>query len=199
MIKRHFDRSILFLIAGYLLFAAALFIAFGPAKRPDYPTEEKIRDVFENSFEAFDGCTRMLWSHPEFFDDLYERTGVRGLLFNAKDSLATGNEAGLLEEMDWEKVKALCALAQPYEIALRPNAANAVEWVYMVQGPSGGAYHSIVFCYVRPPDQSSPEEASAALKDALGYLGQFHPFSPLEGKDHWYVSAGDPADGQSAP
>lgn len=185
--KKRFDGSLL-LPLEYILFAVVLIVAFQPMEQQEHPDIKTVRTSFDQSFEEYDQVTRMLWSRPEYFADLYDRTDVRGLLFNTNDPLEYGNEAGYLTEEEWNRVKALCGLMQPYEIVMRSHGgANAVEWVFIVQESDGKPYCLNLF-YIRAEDAATPEKERDAVDEAVSYLGQFNELSPMEGKDFWYES-----------
>ncbi len=187
--KKQFDWGILLLPMGYLLFALAVFVAFRPTtSQQDLPTEKTIRDSFDQYFEEFDQVSHILWSHPDFFDGLYEKTEVRALLLNTQDALEKGNEAGYLTEEEWNRLKALCTIAMPYEITLRSHdGVNAIEWIFTVQQRGQDEYLLILY-YIHALDASSPEKEQAAIDNAVSYLGQYSDLSPMEGKDFWYES-----------
>lgn len=198
--KKKFDWGILLLFAVYLAFGAAILVAFSPMQeQQDYPTEEKVRASFDQHFEAFDQVSRILWNHPDYFDDLYEETEVRGLLFNTKNALAAYGGDGYLTEAEWDRLKALCDLVQPYEIVMRSHGgANAVEWVFIVQESDGKPYCLNLF-YIRAEDAPTPEKERDAVDEAVSYLGQFNELSPMEGKDGWYESVTSPANDWDKP
>lgn len=187
--KKKFDWGILLLFVVYLAFGAAILVAFTPMQeQQDFPTEEKVRASFDQHFEAFDQVSRILWNHPDYFDDLYEETEVRGLLFNTKNALAAYGGDGYLTEAEWDRLKALCDLVQPYEITLRSyNGVNAVEWIFTVQDAEQNEYALLLY-YVRALNASAPEKEQTAIDGALSYFGRFDPLSPVEGKDNWYES-----------
>ena len=186
--KRKFDWGILLLPAGYLLFAVVIFIAFRPINQQDYPTEKNVRDSFDQHFEEFDQVSNILWNHPDFFESLYKNTEAYALLLNTEDALEKGNEAGYLTKEEWDRLKALCALTQPYEITLRSyNGVNAVEWIFIVQ-KSGQSNYALILYYIHALDASTPEKDRIAIDNAIAYFGQYSDISPMEGKAFWYES-----------
>jgi hypothetical protein len=199
--KKKFDWGILLLIAVYLVFGAAILIAFTPMQQQqqDFPAEATIRASFDQHFEAFDQVSLALWEHPEYFDDLYEKTEVRALMPNTQDALEEGNEAGYLPEAAWNQLKTLCEIVHPYEIALRSRGGvNAVQWFFTVEDATQGEYALILY-YIHALDASAPEKEQAAINDAISYLGRYTPLSPMEGKAFWYESVTSPDSDVAAP
>ncbi len=188
MKKIDFDWGILLLPLGYLLFAAALFIGFMPEEQKTYPTAAEVRAAFREHFAEFDQTSRVLWENPDYFDYLYEKNNVRGLLLTKKNALDKYSGGGYLTETDWDRLKALCEIIQPYEIATRRyDNVNAIEWVFTVQEPEGQPYSVNVY-YVRVRNAPSPEKERDVSEEALSYLGRYGALSPIEGKEFWHES-----------
>ena len=186
--KKDFDWGILLLPLGYFLFIAVALIAFTPMHRQDYPTEASVRAAFDQNFEEFDQISRSLLGHPEYFEDLYEKTEVRSLMLNTNDALEKGNDAGYLPQEEWDRLKALCGVIQPYEISLRSyGGATAVTWVFVVRKSNTNKDpYSLNLFYVRAPDALTPEKEQAVIDNAASYLGWHSRLTPMEGKDFWY-------------
>ena len=181
MMKKKLDLGALLLPLGYLLFALVLFIGFMPEEQRDYPAPEDVRAAFQEHFEEFDQVSRVLWEHPDYFDDLYEKTETRGLLLNTKDALEAYSGGRYLAQAEWNQLKALCEIIQPYEIAMRSNdGINAVEWMYTVQ-ESGKDPYSLNLYYIR-----ALEREQDAIENALSHFGRYGSLSPIDGKDFWY-------------
>lgn len=186
MMKKKLDLGALLLPLGYLLFALVLFIGFMPEEQKDYPAPADVRAAFQEHFEEFDQVSRILWEHPDFFDDLYEKTETRGLLFNTIGALETYSGGRYLAQAEWDRLKALCEIIQPYEIAMRSdNGINAVEWMFTVQESDGEAY-SLDLYYIRGLDASTPEKEQEALDNAISHFSRYGSLSPIAGKDFWY-------------
>ncbi len=176
----------LLLSLGYLLFAVVVLIAFDPGIHEDSPAVTTVRDSFDQHFEEFDQVSYILWNHPEYFANLYEKTDVRGLILNTNDALEKGNDAGYLSEEEWDRFKALCDIIQPNEVAMRShNGINAVEWIFTVKGSNQGL-HSLHLYYIRPMDASAPEKERDVIDLAISYFGRYGHLSPIDGKDFWY-------------
>ena len=188
MKKKDFDWGVLLLPLVYLLFAAALFIGFMPEERKAYLSAAEVRAAFSGHFEDFDQTSRVLWEHPGYFDYLYGKNNVRGLLLTKKDALEKYSGGGYLTEAEWDRLKALCEIIQPYKIAaVSYDNANAIQWMFTVRDSNSSPY-SLDLYYVRVPDAASPEKERDVSEDALSYLGRFGALSPIEGKDFWYES-----------
>lgn len=188
MMKKKFSLDILLLPLGYLLFALVLFIGFYPEELKDYPASADVRAAFDQHFEEYDQVSRVLWDHPDYFDDLYEKTETRGLIFNTKDALEAYSGGRYLTEEEWGRLKALCEIIQPYEIAMRSHdGVNAVEWLFTVQESDGEPY-SLDLYYIPAPDASALEKEQAVSEQALSYFGRYGSLSPIAGKDFWYES-----------
>lgn len=184
--KKDFDKGILLLPLGYLLFALVLYIGFKPAKQQGYPTSAEVRAAFEEHFEEFDQASRSLWSHPDYFDSLYEKTETRGLMFNTGNVLEKYSGVGYLTEEEWNRLEALCGIIQPNEINMASHdGATAIQWVFIVKDKKTDP-HLLYLYYIRVPDQSATGKEQAVSENSLSYFGRFSPLFPIEGKDFWY-------------
>ena len=193
--KKEIDWSVLLLAAAYAVLIAVVYVCFRPEKpqQTTYTTEAEVRAAFAENFDAFDRVSYILWSHPEYFLDKYEKTDIWGMQDLSAEELEKNTGNGFFTEEEWAEFKSLCARVKPYEIIMQnPGSVNAVQWIYVVKRPNKNDYYSLNLYYVRPVDSLPAGEVDAAVEAKVQHLGRYNSLSPMEGREYWYSAVSNP-------